>query len=124
LGSNIGDIIGPARETDAWGHTPWSSTIWTVLPTDRIEQPMFAIFGANGKVGSATARQLRKNGFAVRAVVRELVAAEPLAEIGCELCSAELDDEGQIAQALDGIRRALIMCPPDLSASKTEPRFA
>jgi NAD(P)H dehydrogenase (quinone) len=78
---------------------------------------MLAIFGANGKVGSATAHQLRKDGFAVRAVVRDLAAAEPLAKIGCELCSAELDDESQIAQALDGTQRALIMCPLNPLAS-------
>ncbi|EXL65228.1 hypothetical protein FOPG_18540 [Fusarium oxysporum f. sp. conglutinans race 2 54008] len=48
---------------------------------------MFAIFGATGKVGYATAAALRQAGMQVWAIVRNESKAEPLREMGCEMQS-------------------------------------
>jgi uncharacterized protein YbjT (DUF2867 family) len=72
---------------------------------------MVTIFGANGKVGGTAARELRRQGIPVRAVVRDLNKAKNLADAGCELSKADLRDVKSIMAALGDATSALVICP-------------
>lgn len=61
---------------------------------------MFAIIGATGNVGRATAAALREAGLPVRAIVREEARAARLREIGCEIARADLQDAEALARAI------------------------
>ncbi|WP_116139002.1 NAD(P)H-binding protein [Trinickia diaoshuihuensis] len=72
---------------------------------------MFVIFGASGKVGSATVTALRKAGHRVRAVVRNERQAERFRAIGCETASADLTDLASVRAAIDGAHTVQMLCP-------------
>jgi uncharacterized protein YbjT (DUF2867 family) len=74
---------------------------------------MFAILGATGKVGGATARELRRRGLPVRAIVRDTSSekARALAEARCEIAVADIRDVGRLAEVLAGVEAALVLCP-------------
>ncbi len=72
---------------------------------------MYVIFGANGRVGAATAAALRAAGEPVRAVVRDAGAAAPLARLGCEIAVANLEDRSAVLRALAGARAVQILTP-------------
>jgi uncharacterized protein YbjT (DUF2867 family) len=71
----------------------------------------YAIFGATGKVGRATAIALRDQGQPVRAVVRDEGRGGELVERGCELVVADVRDPATIARALDGADGVQVICP-------------
>ena len=72
---------------------------------------MFVIFGAGGNVGKASAAALRRAGREVRAVVHSAAQAEPLAEIGCDVALADLNDRAAVARALEGAHAVQMLCP-------------
>jgi NAD(P)H dehydrogenase (quinone) len=72
---------------------------------------VFAIFGATGRVGGATVRELRKRGAPVRAVVHDRSRAADLAALGCEIAVADLSDAGAIARALQSATAVQVVCP-------------
>ncbi|WP_026870837.1 NAD(P)H-binding protein [Inquilinus limosus] len=72
---------------------------------------MFAIIGATGRVGGAAARELRRRGRAVRAVVRDPGRAGALAEAGCEVAVADIADAPALTAALRGAEGVLAIVP-------------
>lgn len=72
---------------------------------------MFVIFGASGKVGRVTVAALRSAGQPVRAIVRNPLQAESLAQLGCEIAVADLLDLESVKTALDGAFAVQILCP-------------
>lgn len=74
---------------------------------------MFAILGATGKVGGAAARELRRRGLPVRAVVRDAASdkARALADLGCEIAGTDIRDPQVLAEALANVDAALVLCP-------------
>jgi len=61
------------------------------------------ITGATGYLGSAIARQLVKNGYYVRALVRLLSHTEHLEALGAELVYGDIRDHDQVLKAMDGM---------------------
>ena len=72
---------------------------------------MFVIFGASGKVGSVTVKQLRAAGYAVRAVVRSNEQASRFSTMGCETTVADLTDRDAVQRAIKGATAVQILCP-------------
>jgi NAD(P)H dehydrogenase (quinone) len=74
---------------------------------------MYALLGATGKVGGATARELRQRGLSVRAIVRDASTdkARALAEAGCTITIADIRDTAALTEALTGVDAALVLCP-------------
>lgn len=85
---------------------------------------MFAVTGATGKVGGATARALRAAGKPVRVVVRDRAKGEAWSRLGCEIAVADSGDAGPLTQAFSGVEGAFVMLPPvfDPSPGFTEAR--
>jgi NAD(P)H dehydrogenase (quinone) len=72
---------------------------------------MFSIIGATGRIGGAAARELRRRGRAVRAIVRDPGKAGALAEAGCEIAVADIADTEVLATALRGAEGVLAVVP-------------
>ncbi|KAF4947350.1 hypothetical protein FGADI_10483 [Fusarium gaditjirri] len=81
------------------------------------EVEMFAIFGATGKVGYATAAALRQSGKQVRAIVRNESKVGPLREIGCEIAFANLYDPESLAKAFRSAKAVQVILPPTMDAA-------
>lgn len=73
---------------------------------------MYAVVGASGNTGGATARALLSSGAAVRAVVRDASRAQALKDLGAEVSIADLDDAASLARAFEGARAAYVLNPP------------
>lgn len=73
---------------------------------------MYAVLGANGNTGGATARALLAQGAAVRVVVREAAKGEAWAARGAQVAVADLRDERSLAQAFEGVEAAYVLNPP------------
>ncbi len=75
--------------------------------TDSVDtsQRLFAVIGATGQQGGATARALLAAGAGVRALVRDPRAqpARALADRGAEVVRADIDDPASIRSALTGV---------------------
>lgn len=67
------------------------------------------IFGATGNIGGATARELLKRGWHVRAVTRTPGSdkAEALAMLGAEVVQGDMEDRASLEVVFDGIPRVL-----------------
>ena len=67
------------------------------------------IFGATGNVGGATAREMLKRGWHVRAVTRNPGSekARGLAALGAEVVQGDMDDPASLTRVFDGFRRVL-----------------
>lgn len=65
----------------------------------------FAVVGATGQQGGATARALLGAGTGVRAVVRDTASprARDLADLGADLVRADIEDPGALRAAFDGV---------------------
>ncbi|HEV7309665.1 NAD(P)H-binding protein [Ensifer sp.] len=77
---------------------------------------MFAILGAAGKVGYATATALRAAGFPVRAILRDPAKASRLSGLGCDVAIADLMDPAALAEAIADAEAVQIILPPPLRA--------
>jgi len=73
---------------------------------------MYAVVGASGNTGGATARALLSAGAAVRAVVRDAARAGEMKANGAEVAVADLDDVDSLARAFEGARAAYVLNPP------------
>jgi uncharacterized protein YbjT (DUF2867 family) len=82
---------------------------------------MFAVTGATGKVGGATARTLLAAGKSVRVVVRDRAKGEGWLRRGCEIALADSGDAAALAQAFADVEGAFVMLPPVFDPS---PGFA
>ncbi|KAB2662691.1 NAD(P)H-binding protein [Brucella tritici] len=80
---------------------------------------MFAIVGAAGKVGYSTSLALRKAGFPVRAILRDPAKAKPLADIGCEIALADLQDSEALAEAIANVDATQVILPPSSQTKDT-----
>ncbi|EWY79540.1 hypothetical protein FOYG_17288 [Fusarium oxysporum NRRL 32931] len=78
---------------------------------------MYAIFGATGKVGYATAVALREAGVHVRAIVRNDAKAAPLRDIGCEIAFADLYDLDSLVKSFRHADIVQIILPPTIDAT-------
>ncbi|CAB3672502.1 Quinone oxidoreductase 2 [Paraburkholderia sediminicola] len=78
---------------------------------------MYAITGITGKVGGAVARTLLAAGQPVRAVVRDAARARSWAERGCEVVTADMDDETALTAAFAGAQGVFILPPSDFDPS-------
>ena len=65
------------------------------------------VTGATGLVGGAIARASAANGWQVRALVRDLDRAAPLAADGVELCEGSLNDADSLHHACQGVTHAV-----------------
>jgi NAD(P)H dehydrogenase (quinone) len=72
---------------------------------------MFAILGATGKAGGATARALRARGLPVRAIVRDRSRARDLEAIGCAIAVADFRDAAALSEAIEGCEAVQAICP-------------
>lgn len=72
---------------------------------------MFVIFGASGKVGSITVKQLRAAGHVVRAVARSADQASRFSAMGCQTAVADLTDRDAVQRAIRGATAVQILCP-------------
>lgn len=72
---------------------------------------MYVIFGAAGNVGQTTARELRRANLPVRAVVRDAKQGAALANIGCEIVTADMRDAQSLDRALDGAQAVQMLVP-------------
>ena len=82
---------------------------------------MFAIVGAAGKVGYATANALREAGQPVRAILRDPAKATRLGGIGCETALADLQDTAALAAAIADVEAVQIILPVAPQAQDTIP---
>lgn len=81
---------------------------------------MFAIIGAAGNVGFATAQALREAGMQVRAILRDEAKAERLTGIGCEIAVADLQDAEALAKAIGNADVVQVILPvPSLDKDAT-----
>jgi uncharacterized protein YbjT (DUF2867 family) len=73
---------------------------------------MFAIAGASGNTGAATAAALLEGGAAVRAVVRDPAKGERWAARGAQVAVADLADVAALTRAFEGAEGAYVLNPP------------
>lgn len=84
---------------------------------------MILITGANGRVGSWTARTLLMHSQRVRILARSPEKAEELAALGAEIIRGDLADRSSIASALEGVDRALLVIGNGPQQFELESRF-
>jgi NAD(P)H dehydrogenase (quinone) len=72
---------------------------------------MFAIIGANGNAGAAAARELRRRGLAVRAVLRDQSKAPAFEALGCSVAIADILDRAALRAAIEGAEGVQAICP-------------
>lgn len=72
---------------------------------------MFTIIGATGRIGGAAAQELRRQGRAVRAVVRDPGKAGALADAGCDIAVADIADTAALTAALQDAEGVLAIVP-------------
>jgi nucleoside-diphosphate-sugar epimerase len=65
------------------------------------------VTGGTGLAGSNVCKQLRARGDDVRAIVRSVTDAEPLAALGVELVEGDISDAGAVKRAADGCDAAI-----------------
>ena len=77
-----------------------------------MQNPRILVTAAAGKTGSATALQLLRKGYPVRALVRRLdYRSERLKAAGAEVVVGSLEDIVDLRAAMAGVQRAYF-CPP------------
>lgn len=72
---------------------------------------MYAVMGATGKAGGATARALRARGLPVRAIMRDREKGRDLEALGCTIAIADIHDAAALARAIDGCEEVQAICP-------------
>lgn len=95
---------------------PYIPPIQHLFSGTREATRMFAIVGAAGKVGYATASALCKAGKPVRAILRDAAKAPRLEEIGCEVVLADLRDSRALARAIGSADVVQVILPPSPQA--------
>lgn len=72
----------------------------------------YAVVGATGRTGAATAHALIRAGNRVRVIVRDPSKGEPWAKLGAEVAIADLVDPEAMTAALRDVAGAYIVNPP------------
>ncbi len=82
------------------------------------------VFGATGNMGGATARELLRRGWRVRAVSRDPGSekAAALASLGAEVVQGDMEDRASLEAAFDGIRRVFSVQNWTISGTEGEIR--
>ncbi|TDE14937.1 NAD(P)H-binding protein [Jiangella asiatica] len=83
---------------------------------------MYAIIGATGHVGGATARELLAAGAPVRVVVRDEVNGQDWKTRGAEVAVADLADQEALSAAFAGCRGVFAMLPTSPTTTDAEQR--
>jgi uncharacterized protein YbjT (DUF2867 family) len=78
---------------------------------------MYLIAGVSGKTGAAAATALLEKRQPVRVLVRSEDKGLPWREKGAEVAVASLDDAAALTRALQGVKGAYLLVPPDLAAT-------
>ena len=73
---------------------------------------MYAVAGASGRTGAATAEALLKQGQKVRVLVRDAAQGEPWLRRHAEVAVADFADEASLTRALQGMAGAFLLLPP------------
>ncbi|EKE75528.1 NmrA family NAD(P)-binding protein [Oceanibaculum indicum] len=73
---------------------------------------MQVVFGANGRAGGETARALIERGLDVRIVLRRAEQAAAWRDTGVQIAIARMDNEDEVAAALEGATGAFLLNPP------------
>ncbi|MCH2396535.1 NmrA family NAD(P)-binding protein [Oceanibaculum sp.] len=73
---------------------------------------MQVVFGANGRAGGETARALIERGLDVRIVLRRAEHAAAWRDTGVQIAIARMDNEDEVAAALEGATGAFLLNPP------------
>lgn len=76
---------------------------------------MYAVAGASGRVGSATARHLLAEGAEVRVLVRDATRAEQWTRRGAEARVVDLGDRAALGEAITGCDGLFVLLPFDLT---------
>jgi uncharacterized protein YbjT (DUF2867 family) len=77
---------------------------------------MIVVFGSTGNTGKVATETLVGRGEPVRAVGRNRENLEPLAKLGAEPWTLDLEDAQSVPLALQGARSAYLLIPPNLAA--------
>lgn len=78
---------------------------------------MYLIAGVSGKTGAAAATVLLEKRQPVRVLVRSEDKGLSWREKGAEVAVASLDDAAGLTQALQGVKGAYLLVPPDLTST-------
>jgi uncharacterized protein YbjT (DUF2867 family) len=78
---------------------------------------MYLIAGVSGKTGAAAATTLLEKRQPVRVLVRSEDKGRPWREKGAEVAVASLDDAAGLTRALEGVKGAYLLVPPDLTSN-------
>lgn len=76
---------------------------------------MYFIAGITGQVGGVVARELLRQGHAVRTLTRDPSKAADWARQGVDVQQGDFTDAAAVAAALDGVEGAYLMMPPELT---------
>jgi uncharacterized protein YbjT (DUF2867 family) len=76
---------------------------------------MIVVFGSTGNTGKVATEALVERGEPVRAVGRNRAKLEPLAKLGAEPWTLDLEDAESVTRALQGARSAYLLIPPNLA---------
>jgi uncharacterized protein YbjT (DUF2867 family) len=77
---------------------------------------MYAVAGASGRTGAATAEALLKQGQKVRVLVRDAAKGEPWVRRHAEVAVVDFADEASLTRALQGMSGAFLLLPPQPAA--------
>jgi uncharacterized protein YbjT (DUF2867 family) len=77
---------------------------------------MIVVFGSTGNTGKIATETLVGRGERVRAVGRSREKLEPLAKLGADPWSLDLEDAESVLRALRGAQSAYLLLPPNLAA--------
>jgi uncharacterized protein YbjT (DUF2867 family) len=78
---------------------------------------MYLVAGVSGKTGAAAATALLEKKEPVRVLVRSEDKGRSWREKGAEVAVASLDDVSGLARALQGVKGAYLLVPPDLTST-------
>lgn len=78
---------------------------------------MFLVAGVSGNTGRVAAATLLEKKQPVRVLVRNEEKGKPWREKGAEVAIASLDDAAGLARALEGVKGAYLLLPPDMHAT-------
>jgi uncharacterized protein YbjT (DUF2867 family) len=79
---------------------------------------MYLVAGVSGKTGAAAATALLDKRQSIRVLVRSEEQGKVWREKGAEVAVASLDDAASLAQAMNGVKGAYLLVPPDLQSTE------